>query len=44
VPESVELLQKAGIDSARHQEIGIEPDAFAELLITSGMVLSDDAT
>lgn len=41
-PESVELLQKAGIDFGRHQEIGIMPNHFAELMITSGLVLSDD--
>lgn len=41
-PESIELLQKAGVDLQRHEEIGIEPDDFAELMITSGMVLSDE--
>ncbi|KAF8192142.1 CAF1-domain-containing protein, partial [Pholiota molesta] len=41
-PESVEQLQKAGIDFQRHEEIGIVPNDFAELMITSGMVLSPD--
>jgi CCR4-NOT transcription complex subunit 7/8 len=38
-PDSVELLQKSGIDFQRHEEIGILPNDFAELMITSGMVL-----
>lgn len=41
-PDSVEQLQKAGIDFQRHEEIGIIPNDFAELMITSGMVLSPD--
>lgn len=41
-PESIELLQKAGVDFQRHEEFGIEPNDFAELMITSGMVLSDE--
>jgi CCR4-NOT transcription complex subunit 7/8 len=41
-PESIELLQKSGLDFARHEEQGINPDEFAELLITSGMVLNED--
>ncbi|KAF9561090.1 CAF1-domain-containing protein [Agrocybe pediades] len=39
-PDSVEQLQKAGIDFQRHEELGILPNDFAELMITSGMVLS----
>ncbi|KZS91253.1 CAF1-domain-containing protein [Sistotremastrum niveocremeum HHB9708] len=42
-PESIELLQKSGIDFQRHEEFGIEPNDFAELLITSGLVLCDEA-
>lgn len=38
-PESIELLQKSGIDLQRHEEMGIEPNDFAELMITSGLVL-----
>ncbi|KDQ62591.1 hypothetical protein JAAARDRAFT_171083 [Jaapia argillacea MUCL 33604] len=41
-PESVELLQKSGIDFQRHEEMGIEPNDFAELMITSGLVLADE--
>lgn len=41
-PESIELLQKSGIDFQRHEEIGISPNDFAELMITSGLVLSPD--
>ena len=41
-PESVELLQKSGIDFERHEDIGILPNDFAELVITSGLVLTDE--
>ncbi|THH20530.1 hypothetical protein EW146_g843 [Bondarzewia mesenterica] len=41
-PESIELLQKSGIDFQRHEEIGIAPNDFAELMITSGLVLTDE--
>lgn len=41
-PESIELLEKSGIDLGRHEEMGIEPNDFAELMITSGLVLSPD--
>ncbi|KAJ7677464.1 CAF1-domain-containing protein [Mycena rosella] len=41
-PDSIDLLQKSGIDFQRHDEIGIAPNDFAELMITSGMVLSPD--
>ncbi|KAI0357416.1 CAF1-domain-containing protein [Trametes cingulata] len=41
-PESLDLLQKSGIDLQRHEEMGIEPNDFAELMITSGLVLSPD--
>jgi CCR4-NOT transcription complex subunit 7/8 len=41
-PDSIEQLQKAGIDFQRHEEIGILPNDFAELMITSGLVLSRD--
>ncbi|EEB90558.1 hypothetical protein MPER_11217 [Moniliophthora perniciosa FA553] len=43
-PESIDLLQKSGIDFARHEEMGILPNDFAELLITSGMVLTKEIT
>lgn len=41
-PESIELLQKSGIDFQRHEEIGISPNNFAELMITSGLVLAPE--
>jgi len=41
-PESIDLLQKSGIDFQRHEEIGILPNDFAELMITSGLVLTPD--
>lgn len=40
-PDSLEVLQKSGIDFQRHEEFGILPNDFAELLITSGLVLSE---
>ncbi|KAF8630861.1 hypothetical protein AX17_005220 [Amanita inopinata Kibby_2008] len=41
-PESIELLQKSGIDFERHEKYGIQPNDFAELMITSGLVLTPD--
>jgi CCR4-NOT transcription complex subunit 7/8 len=41
-PESVELLRRSGLDFANHQEKGIEAHHFAEVLMTSGLVLCDD--
>lgn len=41
-PESIDLLQKSGIDFQRHEEIGISPNDFAELMITSGLVLTPE--
>jgi len=41
-PESIDLLQKSGIDFQQHAEYGILPNDFAELMITSGLVLSHD--
>ncbi|KAJ3756509.1 ribonuclease H-like domain-containing protein [Lentinula raphanica] len=41
-PESIELLQKSGIDFQRHEDIGILPNDFAELMITSGLVLAPE--
>jgi CCR4-NOT transcription complex subunit 7/8 len=40
--DSLEELQKAGIDFQQHAEYGIEPNDFAELMITSGLVLTPD--
>lgn len=41
-PESIDLLQKSGFDFQRHEEMGILPNDFAELLITSGLVLAPE--
>jgi hypothetical protein len=41
-PESIDLLQKSGIDFQQHAEYGILPNDFAELMITSGLVLMPD--
>ena len=39
--DSIDLLTKAGVDFAKAQEKGIDPQEFGSLLITSGMVLND---
>lgn len=41
-PDSIELLQKSGLDFQRHEEFGILPNDFAELMITSGLVLNPE--
>lgn len=40
--DSIDLLQNAGIQFKRHEDEGIEPLDFAELLMTSGIVLMDN--
>ena len=40
--DSIELLQNSGIQFKRHEEEGIDVFEFAELLLTSGVVLNDD--
>jgi len=40
--DSIDLLTRSGIDFSRHEERGIDPTHFAELLICSGIVLCDD--
>lgn len=40
--DSIELLQRAGIDFAQHQEKGIDVEVFGELLMSSGLVLCED--
>jgi len=40
--DSIDLLTRSGIDFARHEEQGIDPLAFAEMLICSGIVLCDE--
>ena len=39
---SIDLLTSCGIQFNRHQNDGIEPSSFAELLISSGIVLMDN--
>ena len=39
---SIELLTKSGIDFKKHEDYGIDVEEFGELLISSGLVLSDD--
>ncbi|KAF0296340.1 CCR4-NOT transcription complex subunit 7 [Amphibalanus amphitrite] len=40
--DSIDLLQKSGIQFRKHDDEGIEPFEFAELITTSGVVLMDD--
>jgi CCR4-NOT transcription complex subunit 7/8 len=42
--EAIDVLEKSGIDFVKHDAFGIAPNDFAELLITSGLVLSEDTT
>lgn len=40
--DSIDLLTRSGIDFRNHEERGIDIDAFGELLMSSGLALSDD--
>ncbi|CCI48565.1 hypothetical protein ABG067_007208 [Albugo candida] len=40
--DSIEILKQAGIDFAKHEEMGIEVARFGELLVPSGLVLTDN--
>lgn len=40
--DSIDLLQNSGIQFKKHEEEGIDPQDFAELLMTSGIVLMDN--
>lgn len=40
--ESITVLKKAGADFDKHATHGIDPNEFGSVLITSGLVLSDD--
>lgn len=42
--DSIDMLTGAGIQFKRHEEEGVEVDTFAELLITSGLVLNEEVT
>lgn len=41
-PDSIDLLRKSGINFKKLEEYGIYPEHFGELLITSGLVLTDE--
>lgn len=38
--DSIDLLQNSGLQFRKHEEDGIEPQEFAELLMTSGMFIN----
>lgn len=40
--DSIDLLQNSGIQFKKHEEDGIDPLDFAELLMSSGIVLMDN--
>jgi CCR4-NOT transcription complex subunit 7/8 len=40
--DSIELLQNSGLQFKKHEEEGIDPMDFAELMMTSGIVLMDN--
>ena len=42
--DSIDMLTGAGIQFKRHEEDGVEVDAFAELLMSSGLVLNEEIT
>ncbi|KAK8611201.1 hypothetical protein V6N13_131262 [Hibiscus sabdariffa] len=42
--DSVELLRRQGIDFERNRELGIDSVRFAELMMSSGLVLNDEVT
>ena len=41
---SIDLLKDSGIDFEQHKVRGIDPNSFAERIITTGLVLSDQVT
>lgn len=42
--DSIDMLTGAGIQFKRHEEEGVEVDTFAELLMSSGLVLNEEVT
>jgi CCR4-NOT transcription complex subunit 7/8 len=43
VPDHLDNIQKSSnIDLQRHEELGILPQDFAEMMITSGLVLTEE--
>ncbi|KAJ8460425.1 hypothetical protein OPV22_033351 [Ensete ventricosum] len=43
-PDSIDLLIKSGIDLVRNREYGVDAIRFAELLMSSGVVLNDSVS
>lgn len=41
-PDSLDLLNKAGLDFERHDKMGIDVEFFGELLTTSGLALFEE--
>ncbi|KAK9493468.1 ribonuclease H-like domain-containing protein [Lipomyces doorenjongii] len=39
--DSIDILTKSGVDFKKHEEYGIDASTFAELFISSGLVLED---
>ncbi|KAH7952840.1 hypothetical protein HPB49_001757 [Dermacentor silvarum] len=44
VQDSIDLLMHSGIQFGKHNNEGIDPFELAQLIMTSGMVLSDEIT
>lgn len=42
--DSIELLKSSGLQFERHEHDGIDPTLFAEVIMTSGLVLNEDVT
>lgn len=40
--DSIDLLQSSGIQFKKHEDEGIEVEEFAELFMTSGVVLAEN--
>ena len=40
--DSIDLLKTSGIDFAKFEDYGIDPHDFGELMMMSGLVLTDD--
>lgn len=40
--DSIDLLQKSGLDFKKHEDYGIDVEHFGELLMSSGLVLMDE--
>ncbi|AAS50890.2 ABR119Cp [Eremothecium gossypii ATCC 10895] len=43
-PESLDLLKKSGVAFDKHQSIGVNAYDFAQLLVDSGLLLTDEVT